>query len=190
MIQMSDKPSYFKENTVIKIDPMETEDEREEEPEYPKIVATCFCERKAGYYLFNAFFLIFLITTTTFTSFAIDAKLPQSRIPATCTFLLTSVSFKWVINRSLPTISYLTSLDQYSMLCIFFICLMTSWHSIIGSNWTKDEAKEIDKWALVGFSCAFVILNIYFLIWLGRTYRYILRLKKREKQYLKELKNK
>ncbi|CAF0851841.1 unnamed protein product [Brachionus calyciflorus] len=185
MVKISNEPSYFKtKHEIIKINPLEPEEE--EPPEYPKIVASCFCSRKAGYYLFNAFFLIFLITLTTFTSFAIDSKLPQNRIPATCTFLLTSVSFKWVINRSLPTVSYLTSLDLYSILCIFFICLLATWHAIVGSNWTKDEAKEIDKWAVISFGILFVLLNVYFLIRLLISYIPIFKLSKEEHEYIKK----
>lgn len=62
----------------------------------PKIVATCYCARKPGYYLFNAYFLIFLITVSALTIFSVDCKLPQNRLQINVTLLLTSVSFKWV----------------------------------------------------------------------------------------------
>jgi hypothetical protein len=55
----------------------------------PKIVATCFCHRRPGYYLFNAYFLIFLITVSSLTIFSIDCKLPQNRLQTTYTILLT-----------------------------------------------------------------------------------------------------
>ena len=69
------------------------------------------------YYFFNAYFLIFLITVSALTIFSVDCKMPQSRLQTTFTLLLTSVSFKWVINRSLPHVSYLTSLDKYAIVC-------------------------------------------------------------------------
>lgn len=65
-------------------------------PRAPKIVATCYCARKPGYYLFNAYFLIFLITVSALTIFSVDCKLPQNRLQINVTLLLTSVSFKWV----------------------------------------------------------------------------------------------
>ncbi len=74
--------------------------------ETPKIVATVYCSRKAGYYFFNAFFLIFLITSSALTIFAIDCKLTPNRLQISYTLLLTSISFKWVVNRSLPTVSF------------------------------------------------------------------------------------
>ncbi len=76
----------------------------------PKIQSTCYICRKAGYYIFNAFLLVFLITASTLTLFSVDCKFPQNRIQTTQILLLTSVNFKWVTNRYLPSISYLTSL--------------------------------------------------------------------------------
>ena len=94
---------------------------------HPKICATCYCARKPGYYIFNAIFLIFLITLCSLTLFAIDPKIPQSRFQSTITLILTSISFKWVINRSLPTVSYLTSLDKYAIVNIFYLFLHCVW---------------------------------------------------------------
>lgn len=157
---MSDKPFIINSN-IVQISP-ETKDEV---LDYPKLIVSCFCARKSGYYLINAFFLIFLITITTLTSFSIDPKRPYNRIPTVSTFLLTSVSFKWVINRSLPAVSYLTSLDKYSMISIFYICLLASWHAIVGSNWTEEQSREIDRWVLLAFACIFLIINMAFAIW-------------------------
>ena len=70
----------------------------------PKIVALTYCCRKSGYYIFNAFFLIFLITVLSLVIFSIDCKLVQNRIQTTCTLLLTSVTFKWTVNRYLPCV--------------------------------------------------------------------------------------
>jgi hypothetical protein len=89
--------------------------------ERSKIVATCFCSRKPGYYIFNAYFLIFLITTTALTIFSVDCKLQQNRLQINFLILLTSVSFKWIINRSLPTISYLPSWTRI-LLFAYFMC--------------------------------------------------------------------
>ena len=88
---------------------------------------------RAGYYLFNAYFLIFVITSSALTIFSVDCKLPQNRLQITFIILLTSVSFKWVINRYLPTVSYLTSLDTYAIVSILYICLLCVWHSLIGN---------------------------------------------------------
>ena len=76
---------------------------------YPAVDLTISAARRPTFYYWNAFFLIFLITLCSLTTFSIKCHHNYGRIQTTCTLLLTSVSFKWVINRSLPTVSYMTS---------------------------------------------------------------------------------
>ncbi len=45
---------------------------------HPKFVVTCYVARRPGYYFYNAYFLIFLITILGLTTFSIDSKFPQS----------------------------------------------------------------------------------------------------------------
>jgi hypothetical protein len=80
-----------------------------------KYVASCFCSRKFGFYITNAYLLNFLITVISLTNFAIEIRRVQNRLSGTFTLILTSISFKWVTNRSLPTISYMTSMDRYQI---------------------------------------------------------------------------
>lgn len=89
-----------------------------------------FISNRPGYYISNAYFLIFLITISGLTIFSVDCTLPQNRLQTTYTILLTSVSFKWVINRSLPTVSYLTSLDKYAITSIFYLILVSKFLKI------------------------------------------------------------
>ena len=155
----------------------------------PKISATTYCARRPGYYYFNAFFLIFLITISALTIFSVDCRLPQNRLQTTYTLLLTSVSFKWVINRSLPTVSYLTSLDKYAIICIFYVCLLCVWHAIVGSNLVDlSNAKQLDQWALIGFSVAFFLIHVGSFIWLYFANSEIRNLERREKIFLTEVK--
>ena len=50
----------------------------------------------------------FFISALSFSTFAVSPELPQNRLQLSFTLLLTSVTFKFVINQSLPKISYLT----------------------------------------------------------------------------------
>ena len=156
----------------------------------PKLVATVFCSRKPGYYFFNAFFLIFLITVSSLTIFSVNCKLPQNRLQTTFTLLLTSVSFKWVINRSLPTVSYLTSLDQYAIVSIFYICLVCIWHSIVGSFWEPAVATDLDRWLLIAFAGLFIFYHLVFSGWVLYAYTKIWKIKKQERDYLKAINDK
>ena len=49
-----------------------------------------------------------------FTTFSVTYNLPQNRLQLSFTLLLTAVTFKWVVVRCLPTISYLTTLVKRS----------------------------------------------------------------------------
>ena len=61
------------------------------------------------------FILQLLIAALSFVTFAVDPDLVQNRLQLTFTLVLTTVAFKFVVNQSLPRISYLTYL--VSQLC-------------------------------------------------------------------------
>ena len=49
-----------------------------------------------------------LITLLAFATFAVSIKYTQNRLQLSFTLVLTGVAFKFVVNQSLPRISYLT----------------------------------------------------------------------------------
>lgn len=98
---------------------------------HPVLVCTCHVGRKCGYYIWNAYFLIFLITSAALSTFAIPPSNAHGRLQITCTLLLTSVTFRWVVNKSLPTISYLTALDIYAIASIVALCIINVFHGIV-----------------------------------------------------------
>ena len=55
-------------------------------------------------------YLKFLIACLSFLTFAVEPTLPQNRLQLAFTLVLTTVAFKFVVNQSLPRISYLTYL--------------------------------------------------------------------------------
>lgn len=121
--------------------------------------------------MFNAFFLIFLITASALTVFAIPQNAPQGRLQTTYTIMLSSVSFKWVFNRSLPSVSYLTLLDKYSICGILYINLLAAWHSLVGT-YSKQWDPLVDQWLLVSFASLFAVGHIcFFLAYLSITKR-------------------
>ena len=158
------------------------------EDNMPIICATCFVSRQPQYYYWNAYFLTFLITISSFNLFSIDCKLPQNRLQNNFLLLLTSISFKWVVNRSLPTVSYLTSLDLYGIVNIFFLCLLAAWHAIVGSCWDPKYANYLDHVLLVVFAVLFVLIQLTLIIRLLIPYAAIKRLRKKENDFLKTLK--
>lgn len=86
-----------------------------------KIIRSIRLSRRYGYFIWNAYFLIFLITSASFTTFPIPlAKFDeknqnfsfvsalfvcfsiQGRVQIACTLLLTSITFRWLCNKALP----------------------------------------------------------------------------------------
>ena len=85
--------------------------------------------------------------------------------------LLTSVTFKWITNRSLPTVSYMTSLDKYSLTSILFLCAQCIWHSIISATMEIEQRCDYpfsfyDFIAFVLFCLMFLLLQLFFVFWL------------------------
>lgn len=149
-----------------------------------KFVASCFCTRRFGFYLINAYLFNFLITAISLTNFAIEIRRPQNRLSGTFTLILTSISFKWVTNRSLPTVSYMTSLDRYQIVNILYMCLLCVWHAIVAAFFETPADKDYyDKWFLLGFSILFVLFHIYFLIGFMIAYKKIKAIRDSEKEF-------
>lgn len=121
----------------------------------------------------NAYFIIFLTTALSLTIFSIHCKNPHARLQTNFTLVLTSASFKWVINRSLPTISYMTSLDKYAIVSIFFLCILCIWHAIVGKFWDEVDAIRIDIIMFGFFIVIFLIIHFVLIVWLIRAYKTI-----------------
>lgn len=156
----------------------------------PKISATCYSARRPGFYILNAFFLIFMITGISLAVFSINVKTPHFRLQTTYTLLLTAISLKWVIlNRSIPSISYLTSLDIYQIACFTFICGLATWHALAASFWEVSLANELDEIMSIIFASLLVVLHVVFLVWVYTYNKKRRLLKKDEERYYEKYKD-
>mmetsp|Transcript_6547 Transcript_6547/g.11533 ORF Transcript_6547/g.11533 Transcript_6547/m.11533 type:complete len:403 (-) Transcript_6547:542-1750(-) len=88
---------------------------------YPILFIDIYVERNLGYWAINVALPLFVLSNSTFTSFAIEPNEFANRAATILTILLTMVAFKYAIADKLPRISYLTTLDIY-MLSSFFFC--------------------------------------------------------------------
>lgn len=163
---------------------------------FPAIDITINVARKPTFYYWNAFFLIFLITMASLSIFSIRCHLNQNRIQTTCTLLLTSVTFKWITNRSLPTVSYMTSLDKYSIACMLLLCAQCLWHAISSSMLEIEQKCDYpfamyDHVAFLFFCSVFSLIQVVFFVWLFKNaYRRRRLLNRQEMDYANELKGK
>lgn len=105
--------------------------------QYPAIKVSAKVFRLPRFFYYNAILPILLVTLASLAPFVVDIKIPQSRLPATCTLMLTSVSLRWTIGRLLPTVSYLTSLDKYSLCSMLIITIELLYHAIMGAIFPK-----------------------------------------------------
>jgi predicted membrane protein len=98
------------------------------------------------------------------------------------------VSFKWVTNRSIPTISYMTSLDRYQIIQIIFLAMCCVWHSTISSIKMEDYERKvlIDRVALAVFALVFFLIQVVFSIMIYTSWLKIKKLKKLEENFLRK----
>lgn len=132
---------------------------------HPTFTVTCRAARRPGYFYWNVFFLMFFITLMAFATYSVHPSLPQNRLQLSFTLLLTAVTFKWVVNRCLPTISYLTSLDKYVLGSMVMLCLVCAWHALV-SALPADVRKYWDNVALVAAVLLYVAFHGVFVLWM------------------------
>lgn len=156
---------------------------------FPALDLTINAARKPTYYCWNIAFLIFLIALSSLSIFSIRCHLNASRLQIACTLLLTLVTFKWVINRTLPTVSYMTNLDKYQTVSMLLICGQIMWYAVISSVIHIDD-KCVHPYALydfvafVFFCGLFLLINSVFVVWLvWQIMEHKARLKQQEIEY-------
>ncbi|ESO92651.1 hypothetical protein LOTGIDRAFT_162572 [Lottia gigantea] len=136
---------------------------------HPVMLVMCHAARRPGFFIWNIFLIMMLITLLSFATFAVEIFLTQNRLQLSFTLMLTGVAFKFVVNQSLPRISYLTYLDKYILSSMVYICLVCIWHSVIGqlhANNMDSMAKNLDWKALVCFVSAYILAHFVFTTWI------------------------
>ncbi|XP_041361598.1 uncharacterized protein LOC121377594 isoform X2 [Gigantopelta aegis] len=125
----------------------------------------CCAYRRSGFFLWNNFLFMALITAMSFTIFAVDRNDPGRRLQLTFILILTGMTFKYVVTKSLPKISYLTHLDKYIICSMVFLFVVCIWHGIVpllGDDVSLSQ--QFDLWLLLIFVFIFVLTQITFLV--------------------------
>jgi hypothetical protein len=121
-------------------------------------------KRNASYYNWNVSSIMFLISSFALTGWAIEVDSPSDRLGVDFTLLLTAVAFKLVIASMLPPVAYLTVLDKYVMLCLFFISVATVAHALVPAIFAEEAAVDADVivfYAMAGF---WLSVNLLYLL--------------------------
>lgn len=156
---------------------------------HPYILFQCRAARRSGYYYWNCFFLIFLLTSVVFTTFSIDVDKPFFRLPTTATLLLTSVTFRWVYSgKCLPTVNYLTSLDKYALVSLTCIYLCLIWHGGISQVLIKfghelNTIRLVDKLVFATLLSLYIGIHFCLIFWLRKAHRIRRKMLERDTKY-------
>jgi hypothetical protein len=151
------------------------------------LTVQCRAGRRPAYYIWNIFSVTFLIACLSFVTFAVDPVLVQNRLQLSYTLVLTAVAFKFVVNQSLPRISYLTYLDRYILATMAALTVICIWHGV-QARFTKEH-QERDYIALVVFLGGYIIYNIQFFCRIyAFPYRRRREMDRKEREYIKLVK--
>ena len=131
---------------------------------YPLYYIQMHVRRKWPFFIYNIAFVMALITALTFTSFAVETNSTSSRIQITITLLLASVAFKYYLVGYLPTVPYLTMIEQYIQCCFVFQVIVSILHALSGII-TNIRTMQITEWASLRFSATlFLLVHMWYFI--------------------------
>jgi hypothetical protein len=146
-------------------------------------------KNQVNFLFLSAFILILLISILPFTTFAITSHTPQNRVTIVAILLLTLVNFRWLITQRLPSVSYLTLLDKYSIGCILLLALIFAWDAIIGSMIISDDTdylKMIEPYVIGAFVGSFSFFVLMLIMWFLKLFIGVKSFRNKNlKQYLK-----
>ena len=132
---------------------------------YPKLYIALTAVRKPQYYLWNIYIMLFILGTLSFTVFNIEPEELGDRLSNMLTLVLALVAFKLVLAQSLPSISYLTMLDIFTlgaMMLMFFISVATS--TLPRLDLEQDDMLFGDRVILFLGVILWGVLNVWFIV--------------------------
>jgi hypothetical protein len=131
---------------------------------YSRAYIALMAKRKPNYYMWNIYIMLLILGSLSFTVFSVHAEETGDRLGIMLTLVLALVAFKLVLAQSLPSISYLTMLDVYtlgSMILMFFISIF---NAILPSLAMElDDLFFADRVIFLLSMALWVILNVWFL---------------------------
>ena len=129
-------------------------------------ISVCI-SRKPTYYYWNSFLLSFIITLICFCCYAIRCDISGNRLIISITVLLTLITFKLSLSKYLPSLSYLTILDKYSLMSISIIFINCTYFAIMGVvtlPLCPFPYNIADNYAFYSSISLYFLLNIFIII--------------------------
>jgi hypothetical protein len=120
-------------------------------------------KRKAEYFIYNGFLLVFFVVGMNFPMFSIEVEDVQGRLNICVTIALTLVALKFSLSGKMPQSSKSNWLDSYInhgiITCLAFMIVV----SIVGSNRGLMKGRDAHDRRTADFACFTLLL----IAWVG-----------------------
>lgn len=146
--------------------------------------------RRSSLNVLNNFSLVFIVTLLTFTTFADSAVSSDARSKTLFTLLLSLFAYKITTSAQIPSISYLTMIDKYMLMCICFTGSLAIWFAFFDfQNYEKTRGKQVELYAMYSFIIAFICIQLFTIGSIMRSMNRINMLVEEDKKNLAILQN-
>ena len=107
-----------------------------------------------------------LITSLSFVVYASPIAAVANRLELCYALLLTSIAFKFVVSKSIPRISYLTTVDVYILAGMLVQSLNCIWFAVV-TNWLEWlDIRKLDIAALATIAVGYVLFHCFYVAWI------------------------
>jgi len=132
---------------------------------FPTMELSAIVTRRPGYAIWNVLIPMALMAPLASFALVVPIDAPGERLAISLATLLTAAAYKTAVASTLPAISYLTYLDQYTLSSLFLIiivsCIMVVSTQVldrVSLEWAKDV-----EWVLTTITgLVYVAINLYF----------------------------
>jgi hypothetical protein len=141
-----------------------------EKQEFSEVIMTITLERKSSNMLWKIMFPLILLVSLMWAVFWMNIENLADRLNVAFIGILTIVAYQFLIDGSMPRISYFTFTDAVLLFSFIIMCLTIYESLFVNSLWQRgqrDKAERIDtavQWAFpVVYVLGLVISYVYFL---------------------------
>jgi hypothetical protein len=138
------------------------------EAAYPGAILSWEGQRYVRYYVYQTIIPLVLIVLMGWLVFFVHASVVPARMSVVMTTMLTLISYRFALGRSVPTLTYLTRFDYFmlaSTVLVFVILVVVSLEAYLVSRDKVAVCNRIDFWARCIFPVVFGI--VFAFAWWG-----------------------
>jgi len=121
-------------------------------------------KRYVRYYVFQTILPLVFIVLMGWLAFFVHASVVPARMSVAMTTMLTLISYRFALGRSIPTLTYLTRFDYFmlaSTVLVFVILVVVSLEAYLVSREKVALCNRIDFWARCTFPIVFGIVFVF-----------------------------